>query len=57
MPDLDLPPHRPDPPEAGDCCGGGCVSCVFDAYDAALERYEAALVAWRAHHPDEHSED
>jgi hypothetical protein len=35
-------------PDSADCCGGGCVHCVFDLYDAALERYEADLVAWRA---------
>ena len=44
-----LPPDKPDP---GDCCGGGCVHCVFDLYEAALERYEAELAAWHARHPE-----
>ena len=30
----------------GDCCGGGCVRCVYDVYEDALERYQAALKAW-----------
>jgi len=40
-----LPPEKPDP---GDCCGGGCVRCVFDVYEDALERHEAESAAWRA---------
>lgn len=48
----DTPPRPPEPPDPGDCCGGGCVACVFDLYDAALERYEKELAAWRARHPD-----
>jgi hypothetical protein len=39
-----LPPPRPT---MEDCCKGGCDPCVFDLYDAALERYEAALQAWQ----------
>ena len=35
----DLPP-RPQPPEPGDCCGGGCARCVLDIYAEALERWE-----------------
>jgi Oxidoreductase-like protein, N-terminal len=38
-----VPPEKPDP---GDCCGGGCVRCVYDVYEDALERYQAALLAW-----------
>ncbi|NCT68649.1 MAG: oxidoreductase-like protein [Rhodanobacteraceae bacterium] len=44
-------PRPPDKPDPGDCCGGGCTQCVFDLYDAALDRYETALAAWRARHP------
>jgi len=44
------PPPEPDPE---DCCGEGCVRCVYDVYDEALERYRAALAAWHARHPDD----
>jgi hypothetical protein len=43
-------PHEPDP---ADCCGEGCVNCVFDVYEAAMQKYEAEMVAWRARHADD----
>ncbi|HEV2979646.1 MAG TPA: oxidoreductase-like domain-containing protein [Casimicrobiaceae bacterium] len=46
-PDDDPPPLPPSRPASADCCRGGCDPCVFDLYDAALERYEAELLAWR----------
>lgn len=49
----DPPPLPPDKPDPMDCCGGGCVSCVFDVYETRLERYETALAAWRLRHPGE----
>ena len=49
---LDDPtPQAPEKPDPGDCCGGGCVTCVYDAYETVLERYEAALAAWQARQP------
>lgn len=55
-----LPPAAPDPrplppkePELEDCCGTGCVHCVFDMYQIALENYERQLAAWQARHPDQ----
>ena len=48
----DRPPVRPAEPDPADCCGEGCVNCVFDLYEAALARYEAQLAAWRARHGD-----
>jgi hypothetical protein len=50
MPDRDsdprpIPPERPAP---DDCCQSGCHPCVFDVYEAALERYEADLRAWNS---------
>jgi hypothetical protein len=39
------PPKRPEP---DDCCNSGCNPCVFDLYEDALERYEAALAEWQA---------
>jgi hypothetical protein len=46
-------PVAPREPELEDCCGTGCVMCVFDAYQIARERYQAALLAWQARHPEE----
>lgn len=50
--DTDPRPEPPKEPELEDCCGSGCVVCVFDAYQIALENYERALKAWEAHHPE-----
>lgn len=47
----DPPPQPPEKPDPMDCCGGGCLHCVFDAYETRLERYQAALAAWRERHP------
>jgi hypothetical protein len=50
-----VPDPRPVPPEKplpSDCCGGGCAVCVNDAYDEALDDYEARLAAWRERHPE-----
>ncbi|MBB6243943.1 oxidoreductase-like domain-containing protein [Rhodanobacter sp. MP1X3] len=46
----DPPPVRPVEPDAAECCGEGCVPCVFDIYEQALERYQIALAAWRERH-------
>ncbi|MEO7064551.1 MAG: oxidoreductase-like domain-containing protein [Dokdonella sp.] len=51
MHDGDPRPQRPAEPAAEDCCGEGCVNCVYDVYEAALVRYEQALAGWRARHP------
>jgi hypothetical protein len=50
------PDRRPLPPREPaleDCCGTGCVHCIFDLYQIARENYEGALAAWLARHPDE----
>ena len=44
-------PIAPAEPDAADCCGEGCVRCVYDNYDAAVERYEVALERWNVRHP------
>ncbi|CAM0952598.1 unnamed protein product [Alopecurus aequalis] len=43
----DAPP-APEPPEKplpGDCCGSGCVRCVWDIYYDELQDYKKALAA------------
>ena len=50
-PAADPRPVPPPPPDPEDCCRSGCAVCVFDLYNEALERYEAALAAWLARHP------
>jgi hypothetical protein len=42
------PPVPPVQPDLDDCCHSGCTPCVFDLYDEALERYQAALTEWQA---------
>jgi hypothetical protein len=51
-PEPDPRPLPPKEPALEDCCGTGCVNCVFDMYQIALENYEQALAAWLARHPD-----
>lgn len=46
----DPPPVPPVAPDPGECCGEGCANCILDIYDAALERYESELAAWRQRH-------
>jgi hypothetical protein len=42
---LPLPPEKPLP---GDCCGSGCVRCVWDIYFDELDAYDKALAAHAA---------
>jgi Oxidoreductase-like protein, N-terminal len=42
------PPIRPRP---GECCGLGCVPCVYDLYEEALEGYETKLRQWHERQP------
>jgi hypothetical protein len=36
-------PPPPEKPEPGDCCGSGCVRCVWDVYYDELEDYNKQL--------------
>ncbi|KAG2239297.1 hypothetical protein Bca4012_024046 [Brassica carinata] len=38
-------PEPPEKPEPGDCCGSGCVRCVWDVYYDELEEYNKLLSA------------
>ncbi|MYM88196.1 oxidoreductase-like protein [Rugamonas sp. FT82W] len=49
-PEDDPMPQPPPPPAPGDCCHSGCTFCVEDMYQDELERYRAALKAWRERH-------
>ncbi|XP_074559529.1 uncharacterized protein LOC141815485 [Curcuma longa] len=40
-----MPPEKPLP---GDCCGSGCVRCVWDIYYEELEAYNESLAASRS---------
>jgi hypothetical protein len=42
----DPPPTPPRKPEAFECCGSGCMPCIFDLYEEDLQRFESALHAW-----------
>ena len=50
---LDPEPTPPLQPDAADCCGEGCIRCVYDVYDDAMERYRVALEAWHTRHPQD----
>lgn len=40
--DLPPPPERPDPEE---CCNSGCVPCIMDYYEEAMERWRDKVAA------------
>lgn len=44
----DPAPTPPVEPALEDCCGSGCVPCIFDIYEQERERYQEALAAWNA---------
>ena len=40
QPEKSPPPPLPEKPLPGDCCGSGCVRCVWDVYYEELEAYD-----------------
>ena len=46
----DPAPQPPQRPDSDDCCRSGCVPCVFDLHEEAMERYRIALKAWQQRH-------
>lgn len=50
--DDDPKPQPPVEPDAIDCCGEGCVPCIYDIHEQVVERYRKALAAWLARHPE-----
>jgi len=51
-PTADPMPQPPEKPMPEECCGSGCMPCVYDRYDDAVDTYRAALAAWQARHPE-----
>lgn len=41
---LEKPP-KPTPPLPEECCGGGCVPCIYDYYYEQLSKWEADVKA------------
>lgn len=44
----DPEPLPPVQPGLNDCCCSGCVPCVFDLYEDAMDRYRVQHAAWQA---------
>ncbi len=42
-PDLSNLPRPPEPPHPRECCGSGCVPCIYDYYDRAVARWEQKI--------------
>lgn len=47
--ELQLPP-MPERPDPEDCCGSGCMPCILDAYEQALEEWGETVARLRAEH-------
>ena len=45
-PDDDPRPEPPERPDDDACCHCGCDPCIFDLYDAEVDRWRAELAAW-----------
>ena len=44
-------PEPPREPEPHECCGSGCVPCVYDNYWEKLAYYEELLGEWQKRNP------
>lgn len=42
-----LPPIKPIEPAYDECCGQGCLRCVFDIYYEKLEKYEQEMEEYK----------
>ena len=40
-------PERPVEPDPSDCCGSGCIPCVFDIYEEDVKRWEQECIKIR----------
>ncbi|HSC79564.1 MAG TPA: oxidoreductase-like domain-containing protein [Chitinolyticbacter sp.] len=48
QPTDDPQPEPPYEPALEECCGNGCDPCIFDTYNAELQRYRKLLAQWQA---------
>ena len=42
----DPKPQAPVEPDPSECCGSGCLRCVFDIHAEAMQRHREATSAW-----------
>ncbi|RFA31101.1 hypothetical protein CAI21_00045 [Alkalilimnicola ehrlichii] len=49
IPTLELPP-QPRRPEPDECCGSGCIPCVYDLYEEELAEWGERCAELRARH-------
>ena len=50
--DDDPRPLEPEAPLPGECCGSGCIPCVYDYYYEQMDEYREKLKAWKERHPE-----
>ncbi len=39
-------PQAPAEPDPADCCGSGCVRCIFDVHEDKMQRFHETLAEW-----------
>lgn len=39
-------PPEPEEPDINDCCGNGCIPCVFDTYIEEKRAWEQSMKEW-----------
>jgi Oxidoreductase-like protein, N-terminal len=40
---MQSPPVEPNKPNDDDCCGNGCVNCVWDVYERDFEKFKEEM--------------
>lgn len=46
-------PVEPVEPDLDECCGSGCMPCVFDRYEDRRQDWKQAVREWEERHPEE----
>lgn len=44
-------PQLPEKPAPDECCGGGCVPCVLEAFEDARSEHHVRLIEWYGRNP------